>query len=79
MGQVVAVDTQLERMQSPPVKRSPSSLVKQVAVWLQLSYRPIVIELQQRMAVVGNRVRVSRLPMRLSIALQVVVDVQRFD
>jgi hypothetical protein len=79
MGLVVAAVMQLVRTQSRLVKFSPSSLVKQVAVWLQLSYRPIVIELQQRMAGEVDRGRASHLPMRLSIALQVVVDVQRFD
>jgi hypothetical protein len=78
MGLAVVVDTQLERTQSRLVKFSASLWVKQVAVWLQHLCQLLAIELQQRMAVVVNRVRVSRLQMRLSIALQVVVDVQRF-
>jgi hypothetical protein len=79
MGLAVVVDMQLERTQSRLVKFSTSLWVKQVAVWLQRLCQLLAIEHQQRMAVVVNRVRVSRLPMRLSIALQVVVDVQRFD
>ena len=51
---------QLERMQSRLVKFSTSSLVKQVVVCLQLSYQPIVIELQQRMAVEADQGRVGQ-------------------
>ena len=78
MGLVVAAVMQLERTRSPPVKRSPSSLVKQVVVCLHHSCQPIVIELQQRMAVEADRVRVTDLGRRMQIAEQVAVVALRF-
>jgi hypothetical protein len=59
MGPVVAVDTQLERMQSPPVKRSPSLLVRLVEVWLQVWCQLIATELQRLMAVAADLDRVG--------------------
>jgi hypothetical protein len=53
-------------------------LVKQVVVCLHQSCHHIVIELQQRMAVEADRVRVMDLGRRMQIAEQVAVVALRF-